>query len=277
MSTVSLDRNDRSCYWDNIKGFLILLVVFAHTLYSLQYRSPMIEALVRYIYLFHMPAFVFVSGYFGKSKDAHSFEKIIKLVFLYFIFNSITVFIEYRKGFTSFTQPIYSYWYLLAMIAWRSTAHRISKYRIITILLFAVALVTGFFPSVDNHFAVSRIIGFYPFYMLGLQLSEEKSAKLVSKKYGERALPGIAVLLGAAVVAFGTTVIFGYSDEVLKLDPYSEPQDMVRRIAMFVVSAMVIMALRYLTLDKKIPLLTMFGRNSLWIFILHIRDPTYES
>lgn len=269
MSTVSLDRNERSCYWDNIKGFLILLVVFAHTLYSLQYRSPMIESLVRYIYLFHMPAFVFVSGYFGKSKDAHSFEKNIKLVFLYFIFNSITVFIEYHKGFTSFTQPIYSYWYLLAMIAWRSTAHRISKYRIITILLFAVALVTGFFPSVDNHFAVARIIGFYPFYMLGLQLSEEKSAKLVSKKYGERALPGIAVLLGAAAVAFGTTVIFGYSDEVLKLDPYSEPLDMVRRIAMFVVSVMVITALRYLTLDKKIPLLTMFGRNSLWIFILH--------
>lgn len=269
MSTVSLDRNDRICYWDNIKGLLILLVVFAHMLYTFQTRSAAIDSVVDYIYLFHMPAFVFVSGYFGKGEKSHSFEKIIKLVFLYFIFNSITVFIEYHKGFTSFTQPIYSYWYLLAMIAWRSTAHRISKYRIVTVLLFTVALITGFFPSIDNHFAVARIIGFYPFYMLGYQLSEEKSAKLTGKKYGERALIGFAVLLGAAAVAFGTMITLGYSDESLKLDAYSEPQDLIRRIAMFAIAALAILALRYLTPDKKIPLLTMFGRNSLWIFVLH--------
>ena len=107
-----------------------------------------------------MPAFVFVSGYFGKSERSRSFKGIFKLVFLYFIFNSITVFIE---GFQSLTEPIYSYWYLIALIIWRLTAHRIAKFRLTPVLLFVAALLIGFFPSVDNHFAIARTIGFFPF------------------------------------------------------------------------------------------------------------------
>ena len=96
-------ENKRSAYWDNIKGFLILLVVFAHILFQLQDISFTINGIVDYIYMFHMPAFVFVSGFFGKSEHSHSFESMIKLIFLYFIFNSIIGFIY---GFTSVIQPI---------------------------------------------------------------------------------------------------------------------------------------------------------------------------
>ena len=61
-----MNYNSRSAYWDNIKGFLIILVVFAHCLFNLQ-NSPLNNAVVDAIYMFHMPAFVFVSGYFSKS------------------------------------------------------------------------------------------------------------------------------------------------------------------------------------------------------------------
>ncbi|MGN1111458.1 MAG: acyltransferase family protein, partial [Oscillospiraceae bacterium] len=74
----------RSCYWDNIKGLLILLTVFAHILFQLQYKSDTIDSTVDFIYMFHMPAFVFVSGYFGKSDNSRSFRSIIKLVVLFF-------------------------------------------------------------------------------------------------------------------------------------------------------------------------------------------------
>lgn len=46
---------------------LILLVVFAHCLYELR-NKEINEFVLEYIYFFHMPAFVFVSGYFSKSK-----------------------------------------------------------------------------------------------------------------------------------------------------------------------------------------------------------------
>ena len=130
MGEIAVQNKERSAYWDNIKGILILFVVFAHVLYQLQYRSAGIDAVVDYIYMFHMPAFIFVSGYFGKSEKSRSFESIIKLVFLYFIFNSVTAFIE---GYTLYLKPIYSYWYLIALSAWRLTAHRLARFKLINI------------------------------------------------------------------------------------------------------------------------------------------------
>ena len=67
-------RAERSPYWDNIKGFLIALVVFAHCLYAFQ-SFRLNDVLVDAIYFFHMPAFVFTSGYFSKSKRASRAEQ----------------------------------------------------------------------------------------------------------------------------------------------------------------------------------------------------------
>ena len=82
MDSIKTINTNRSAYWDNMKGVLMLLVVFAHILFQLQDYSDTINCTVDYIYMFHMPAFVFISGYFGKSERSHSFESIIKLVFL---------------------------------------------------------------------------------------------------------------------------------------------------------------------------------------------------
>lgn len=79
MTTTNISTKPRSFYWDNIKGILILLTVFAHVLYQMQNMSCTINTTVDFIYLFHMPAFVFVSGYFGKSERSRSARSIIKL------------------------------------------------------------------------------------------------------------------------------------------------------------------------------------------------------
>lgn len=256
----------RSCYWDNIKGLLILLTVFAHILYQLQYKSDTIDSTVDFIYMFHMPAFVFVSGYFGKSDNSRSFRSIIKLVVLFFIFNSIMGFIY---GFSSLLKPVYSYWYLAALIVWRLTAHHIAKFRYTNLVLFAVALFAGFFSDIDNTFAAARIIGFYPFYMAGYLLSGEQNRQLTAQKPSKRILKGLAALLGAAAIAFAADRLFSFSDSELQMSAYSDGFEALGRIVLFVIAFMAIYALRCLTPDVKIPLLTLFGKNSLWIFLFH--------
>lgn len=269
MSTSSLSGNNRSLYWDNIKGFLILLVVFAHILYQLKAGSGYINATFDYIYMFHMPAFVFISGYFGKSDRSRSFGNIFKFAFLYFVFNSITLFIKYKDGLTSLTEPLYSYWYLIALIAWRLTAHKIAKIKGIVFFLFAAAMIAGFFTSVDNHFAIARIIGFYPFYMLGYKLSEEKSNKLSGMKYSNRMLLGIVSVLGAAILGFALREILGFKGMALYLQPYKDLTEVLGRAVFFTTALLMLFALRSLAHDKELPFLTLFGRNSLWIFVLH--------
>ncbi len=256
----------RNAYWDNIKGLLIVLVVFAHILFQLQETSEIINNVVDYIYMFHMPAFVFVSGYFGKSERAHSFESIVKLIFLYFIFNSIMGFIY---GFNSLLQPMYSYWYLVALIIWRLTAHYIAKFKKIKLILMVTALFVGFYSSVDNTFAAARIIGFYPFYMSGYLLSEDKSNELINKKSSKKLLMGIISLTAAGIIAYFSKLFFMYTDDSMQMAAYSEPIDAFGRIILFLIAFLMIYALRILSPSKKIPFLTTFGKNSLWIFILH--------
>ena len=266
MSAGVIENKERSAYWDNIKGFLILLVVFGHVLYKLQNMSPVINSTVDFIYLFHMPAFIFVSGYFGKSERSRSFESIIKLIFLFFVFNSITVFIE---GYTNYLQPIYSYWYLIALILWRLTAHRIAKFKFINLILIVTALIIGFFPAIDNHFAAARIIGFYPFYMLGYQLSEEKQTEFINKEYWKRVIVGACLFFGSGISAFASMLLFSYKNGAFELEPYERPMDVFGRIVFFIIAILMTYAIRCFAPDKKIPFLTEFGRNSLWIFVFH--------
>ena len=262
----NINKNQRSVYWDNIKGILMLLTVFAHVLFQLQDKSRIINTTVDMIYMFHMPAFVFVSGYFGKSERSHSFESILKLVLLYFVFNSIMGFIYH---FDSLLEPMYSFWYLVALIVWRLTAHHIAKFKEIRLILFVVALFIGFYSSVDNTFAAARIIGFYPYYMCGYLLSTEKATELINKKYFKRTVIGIAVAVAAAIISVVAYFYFKYSDLDFQMGAYSEASDSFGRIVLFIIAFLAIYALRCLSPERKIPLLTMFGRNTLWIFILH--------
>ncbi len=260
------EAKQRSAYWDNIKGALILLVVFAHILYQLQNTSQTINSIVDYIYMFHMPAFVFVSGYFGKSERSRSPFAIIRLLFLYFIFNSIMGFIF---GFGSLLEPLYSFWYLPALVIWRLTAHHIAKFREINLILLVVSLLIGFFPSVNNTFAAARIIAFYPYYMFGYKLSAEKSEALSSEKYTNRLLKGIAVIIIAAAAAFFAYSFFRYSDNALLMYGYDNAYGAFGRIALYIIAFLAIYGIRCISPDKNIPFLTLIGRNSLWIFLLH--------
>lgn len=244
----------------------MLLTVFAHILFQLQDNSDIINRTVDIIYMFHMPAFVFISGFFGKSERSHSFESIIKLIFLYFIFNSIMGFI---CGFTSLLQPMYSYWYLIALIVWRLTAHHIAKFKEINLILFVIALFVGFYPSVDNTFAAARIIGFYPYYMSGYLLDREKSEKLINKKYINRMAVGSIMAIVVLLLSIIAYTYFSFTDSALQMAGYDEPINSFGRIVLYIIAFLAIYALRFLSPDKKIPFLTMLGRNSLWIFVLH--------
>ncbi|MDE5577741.1 MAG: CapA family protein [Oscillospiraceae bacterium] len=244
----------------------MLLTVFAHILFQLQDNSDTINKTVDIIYMFHMPAFVFISGFFGRSEHSHSFESIIKLIFLYFICNSIMGFIY---GFTSLLMPMYSYWYLIALIVWRLTAHRIAKFKEINFILFVIALFVGFYPSVDNTFAAARIICFYPYYMNGYLLDREKSEKLINKKYINRMAVGIASAIAVLLLSAEAYSYFSFTDSALQMEGYDEPIYSFGRIVLYGIAFLAIYALRCLSPDKKIPFLTMLGRNSLWIFVLH--------
>ncbi|MCD8133214.1 MAG: acyltransferase family protein [Clostridiales bacterium] len=72
---INKERND---HFDNIKAVLIFLVVLGHVFRNLGANGD--EYLVyKIIYSFHMPAFLFVSGYFMKYDPKSFFAKMVPL------------------------------------------------------------------------------------------------------------------------------------------------------------------------------------------------------
>ena len=81
----------RDYHVDNIKGVLIILVVCGHLLSYLQDMNSTFAIGVRtFIYFFHMPGFIFMSGYLAKGflKKEYKGEKLLSYAWLYLIFKN---------------------------------------------------------------------------------------------------------------------------------------------------------------------------------------------
>lgn len=257
----------RSAYWDNIKGFLIILVVFAHCLFALQ-NSAMNNFLVDSIYMFHMPAFAFVSGFFSKSENSRAFFSIMNLFVAFVLLNGFFMLREIFSGgvFPSITAPYYSAWYLLALIVWRLTIPFLEKVRNILPHLILISLLAGFWKDINMAFAAEKIVMFYPYFAAGYFFSQETATKFQSKKF----LPFGAALLILAIFAeivFYRT--FHLTDRDFLADSYTNFYGLFGRISILIVSTLAIWILLLSSIEKNIPLLTRAGRNTLAIYLLH--------
>lgn len=88
----------RDHHIDNIKGVLIFLVVLGHLLGYLQETHSTFAIGVRtFIYFFHMPGFVFMSGYLAKSfiRKQYKGEKLLSFAWLYLLFKDAIELIHY--------------------------------------------------------------------------------------------------------------------------------------------------------------------------------------
>ena len=161
-----MNENKRIAFWDIFKGILIFLVVFTHFLYNYTELGDA-KYLVNIIYFFHMPAFVFISGYFSKKEV--DFKKALKYILIYTVFNS--VFILYTavtsKSFLLLT-PFFSYWYILALVIWRIIAKYLpcNKWYIVIPFSFVIALVSGYFSDITSVLALDKVFGFLPFFFI---------------------------------------------------------------------------------------------------------------
>lgn len=79
---------ERDYFFDNVKAVLMFLVVLGHLLLPIHGESFLV-VVKRLIYVFHMPMFVFVSGYFAKTfykNGRYNYRKLLYLGKAYLVF-----------------------------------------------------------------------------------------------------------------------------------------------------------------------------------------------
>ena len=93
---------ERDYFFDNVKAVLMFLVVLGHLLLPIHGESFLV-VVKRLIYVFHMPMFVFVSGYFAKTfykNGRYNYRKLLYLGKAYLVFVCNDRMVPYDSGST---------------------------------------------------------------------------------------------------------------------------------------------------------------------------------
>lgn len=166
----------RIAYYDNLKFLLMMTVVFGHLIGSLK-----VDFYTEYlfIYSFHMPLFIFISGYFSKILiDKKSFWKVFNTILIPFIlleiFYSLISFLLYKETINLLI-PEWGLWYLLSLFVWRISLNLIDKIKYSFFILVILSLGIGFLDF-DGYLSIERIITFSPFFYGGYLLAKNNLA-----------------------------------------------------------------------------------------------------
>ena len=263
----------RSAYWDNAKGLLITLVVLGHYLYAYHNNEDLNLAgvIVGIIYVFHMPAFIFISGFFSRGENAQKPKILIKLAVAYVVFNfSMMGFSFLISGVKlSLLTPYYSYWYILVIIVWRLCIKSLNRVKGIVFISILVALLIGFMGEFTNILAVGRLVAFFPFFLLGYRLNPEKIQKFINGRKPFVKISGFILSAFSIYVAYMVTKTFGISQTDFLMGEYKDFKDVIVRLVIFFVSALVILCFGLAAPVKKLPILAKWGKNSLTIYLCH--------
>ena len=197
-----VNSSNRDYRFDNLKGVLIFLVVFTHTLelHSGYKTDALIGSLYAVIYSFHMAVFVFISGYFTKPiQDGEKWGKktISATLIPFLVFNFIYWLIKSRHV-TAFLTPQFAMWYLLSLFFWRLLVIPVSQIKYSLAFAIVASLYIGI-TSANKFLSIHRTISFFPYFLAGYlvhkKTSEEGERSIVLPK----PIPYIALLLTVAV------------------------------------------------------------------------------
>ena len=267
--------------WDNVKFFLIFLVVLGHTADIYAETSAATGILRFYIYTFHMPAFLFVSGLFSKKHiKQRQWRSISSYLILYLFIKTLNFFVKWaingsKPGFMLFKDASVQ-WYAFCVFAFCVITIFLEKIKpsyVITVSVI-LACIAGYMDNIGDFLCLARIIVFYPFFYLGYLLDPVKLNKFLNDR--RLKIAGAAVLISAAVI---TAAAYPYIRDIKFLftgrNPYKvfiadAPYAFVFRLICYAVSS--IMGLAFIAVvPEKIGggLIARTGARSVQIYALH--------
>jgi fucose 4-O-acetylase-like acetyltransferase len=163
---------------------LVLLVVVGHA-WTLLPENAVNDQLYDFLYAWHVPAFVFVTGYLSRSftwAPQRMWRLVSTVVVPYVIFEcALALFRIYVGGEQLedlFRDPHWPMWYLSALFFWRLLTPIFTFMPTAVAIGVAVAtsLVAGLYAG--DTLDLARVLGLLPFFVLGLTATKERLERL---------------------------------------------------------------------------------------------------
>lgn len=197
MAKVSLQKRERVALYDNIKFIMITLMVVGHFADVFTENSGVCQSIYLFIYAFHMPMMIFVSGLFYTNRQ--NIPKIMFYIcsgFALKVSLSIVDLICSRSS-TSFSLLTDAWipWFMFVLASYQILMYIFKNINKVFLLIFCIILAcfVGYDTTVGDYLYLSRMIVFFPFYLLGTMLSPKKIESFLNK-YSKRFI-GIAIVI----------------------------------------------------------------------------------
>lgn len=262
---------------DNLRGILIFCVVVGHLL---EICPPFWgkDYLYRLIYSFHMPAFLFLFGYFAKFNPRRI---LFGYALPYVIFQTLYITFAQRvlgaDISLQYSTPYWLLWFLLVctynqlLIPLYDTESK-SGQCLFLALSIVLALLVGFDDTVGYYASISRFFAFQLWFLMGFYYRKRETTIRTAISRHQTLWTCLSV---AAVTASAVFLLLPYiSGKMLyEVYPYETLRYSagIRGISMLIAFSWICFLFGPLArlLNRKIPLLTMVGQNTLPVFLLH--------
>lgn len=203
-------RPSRDPWFDNAKMVLVTLVVIGHGLMLLE-SSELHNHIYDFIYAWHMPAFVLVTGYLSRS-FGYSRARLWKLVrsvavpyvLMETALAAFRIFVGGERMDDLYADPHWPLWFLPALFFWRLLTPPLRRLGVWALPLAVVVSLAGGYLDLDtDYLSVRRILGMLPFFVIGMLLRPGLLAWL-------RSVPArIAGVVGLVLIGVITTTAEG--------------------------------------------------------------------
>lgn len=209
MGEKTVDKNLRSHKWDILKYVLIFLVVLGHAADYYTGTSETMRSLFFFIYIFHMPVFIFVSGLFAKrTVNEKRFDKMLGYIIIYVVLKLYPFCYRTLMGETiriNFFAESGVPWFMLALFWFNLITiitRKVPKAAVFSVSI-AAACIVGYFPEIGDFLALSRVFVYFPFFYLGYCLDRQKIEDFCEGKTKKIAASVILVLIAVFVFVQG--------------------------------------------------------------------------
>lgn len=253
----------------------MILVVLGHLLEEEIAQAP-IGQLFKFIYLFHMPAFICVAGMFSRAElDREAIGKLIRgivapllLFWVLYELNYIGIHGEV-SDYTRDLEPFWILWFLFSLLCWRLFGPLLLRSRAPLLLSILIALVTAWVAQTGYYLSLSRTFVFLPFFMLGMLYGRRAVAWLQRRRRLDwlwmSLATGLLLLIASQAGHLDRHWLYGsYAFPRLEVDAVAGS---VQRLWLYALSTASMLAVAFLALRTR--LLHAVGRHSLQVYLWH--------
>lgn len=269
----------RDTYFDSLKFVLILLVIFGHCIESSIDTSLSLKAIYETIYTFHMPLFIFISGYFSKNTNPQKIIfSIFKLLEVFLIIGLIWyLYGVIRYGYSTmpsffflFIKPKWALWYLLSLCFWKIFSCILLSHlnhKLLFALSIIICLSIGFIPQIGLDYSLSRTFVFYPFFVLGNLINQDliENIRKHNKVFAMLSIIGIFIFMMLNDDIFPLSVLYG--SESYFIVGYNPVTLFLFRFIFIIAAIYISYCVIIICPNNK--MLSKYGKHTLILYIFH--------